>query len=226
MCCTTAMEIADPVSVTPVPPTTPQKQQHHLRRVTFEETSSEGKAASSLSSLCDEDKDSLWYTEAEIEGFRTDARLLCRELRVRSLRPGEEECVRGLEYRTNLARQERKQMTIRCIVKAQYRATNPRQLARVYRKCSRWSIVMSSIVAQNDFCAAYRLGSFQPVPPMKEYPLPFRSKYGGAAAGKRRVNHSVSAANISVINDNNDSCGGAHSEAHRQVRPRMEITGA
>lgn len=222
MCCTTAIEIADPVPVTPVPPTTPQKQQHHLRRVTFQETSSVGNATSSLSSLCDEDIASLWYTDAEIEDFRTNARLLCRKLRAGSKQPREKESLRGLEYRTNLARQERKQMTIRCIVKAQHRATNPHQLARVYRKCTKWSIIVSSIVAQNDFCAAYHLGSFQPVPPMSEYPLPFRTKYGGAAACKRLFNHSVSAATGST---SNDSCGRAHSEAHRQVRPRLGITG-
>ena len=227
------MEIADPVSVTPIPPTIPQKQQHHPRRVRFQDKSSETTSNASLSQSYEVKDCPLWYTDDEIAGFRTDARLLCRELRANSNNCWQEPAaekkeggsLRGLEFRTSLARQERKQMTIRCIIKAQHRATSPQQLARVYRKCSKWTMIASLTVAQNDYCTAYNLGTFLPLPSMLDYPLPFPTKYG---AYKRRVNHQSTSAKKLASNPNN-SCiiiGHAHSEAHRQLQSRVGVGGA
>lgn len=217
------MEITDPVSVTPVPPTIPQKQQHHPRRVRFQDRQVEEATAASFSQSYDEGNCSLWYTDNEIAAFRTDARLLCRELRAsnNSVQSGEEGgSIRGLEFRTSLARQERKQMTIRCIVKAQHRATSSQQLARVYRKCSKWSRIMSLTVAHNDFCSAYNLGTSQPLPAMLEYPLPFRSKYSTC---KRRVNQSAAARKSVIRSSTGNCCTHVQSEAHHQVPSRMGI---
>ena len=202
-------ETFDHASVASAPSVTPTKK--HLRRVRFQEAKSEATDDASLTSLDDDERDLLWYRDTEIERFRTDARLLCRALRRRSLQPGES--LRGLEYRKDIRRQERKQMTIRCIVKAQHRASNPRQLANIYRKCSKWSIMVASAVADNDFYAAYDLGFSCQIPVMAEHPLPFRSKSSGSS--KRTSCASASGHCDSVIASN-------HSQSHRRVRQRTE----
>jgi len=122
------------------------------------------------------DKKTLWYQDCEIDQFRTDARLLCRQARQGIPLPAGES-VRGLEYRSTQHRQQRRQSIVKCIIRAQHRASSPRQLAHVYRRCSKWAIIAAAAMANNDFCEAYDLPRFAcEIPPMADHPLPFRTK--------------------------------------------------
>jgi len=168
-------------------------RQRCSRRVSFHEVLSEATVVS-LSSLAEEEKDQLWYNRGDIDGFRADARNLCRELRRRPLRL--EESVRGLELRTDVQRQARKQMTIRCVLKAQRRYKDPRQVAHIYKKCSAWSTMAAAAVAGNDFYSAYDLAYAFDIPDMAAFPLPVRSSSGDSSSNSATITRKRASASL------------------------------
>ena len=119
-------------------------------------------------------QDEIWYRTSDVEEFRSNARDLCRQLRQDS-NVTTEDSVRGLEYRTSADRQTRKDLTIKCVLKAQTKTSSARTLAYVYHKCNAWTVDAAKVAAASDYSAAYDLpASDAPIPPMANYPLPFR----------------------------------------------------
>ena len=128
--------------------------QHPRRtRVSFHDTRIEMRVVS-LACLSDELRRDIWYSPADIETMRTEARDLCRFLRVNP-RACPEEHTRGLELRISLERQCRKQMTVQGVVEAQRRCTDPAFLASLAQRCSLLPKEMALAQAQKDYCTVY-----------------------------------------------------------------------
>jgi hypothetical protein len=127
---------------------------------------------------------SIWYQASDLEDFRSEARDLCRQLRLdcknsssknnaessssssaAAAAPFEEAKVcslardhatRGLEQRACLERQRRKYLAIKCIVRAQAKlAGNPDRLALLSHKCTHWAAELAVEEAARDFVRAY-----------------------------------------------------------------------
>ncbi|CAB9517589.1 expressed unknown protein [Seminavis robusta] len=145
------------------------------KRVTFRSTRTEVHIES-LALLPDDKKDELWHKDTDIEAFKARERLLCEEIR---LGLSNEQNTRGLELRLCQERQKRKYMIIHAILRAQKRYKDPKQLSNIARKCSVWSKAIAAITAQRDYCELYdpaRLASITPIPPVDNYPLPFKAR--------------------------------------------------
>lgn len=128
--------------------------QHPRRgRVSFHDTRMEVRVVS-LACLSDELRKDIWYTPSDIEGMRTEARDLCRYLRVNP-QACPEEHTRGLELRISLERQCRKQLTVQGVVEAQRRCPDPAFLASLAERCSMVPKEMAIAQAQKDYCTVY-----------------------------------------------------------------------
>lgn len=145
------------------------------RKVHFQDTIIEVHIES-LAALTDAEKEKLWFTETEIEGFKVKARALCEDIK---LGVTEEENTRGLELRLCQERQRRKFMILQAILRAQKRFKDSKHLSNIARKCSVWSKAVAAILAQRDYCLLYepaRISSVPAFPAMGDYPLPFKAK--------------------------------------------------
>ncbi|CAB9519003.1 expressed unknown protein [Seminavis robusta] len=112
----------------------------------------------SLACLSEEMRNDIWYSQSDIETMRTEARDLCRFVRVNPLAyPAEH--TRGLELRISLERQCRKQMTVQGVVEAQRRCADPDALACLAQRCSMVPKEMALAQAQRDYCTAYSSSS-------------------------------------------------------------------
>lgn len=156
------------------------------RRVSFQEGRTEIYVPS-FACLSDEERRQIWHEDIEIEGFKTQTRALCEELKAKQVRG---ESTRGLELRLSQDRQFRKYMVLQAILRAQKRFKDPMQLSTIARKCSAWSNAVAAIEAQRDFCSVYdpsRMASVGNEPSMDDYPLPFKSKVPPKLLQKRPI---------------------------------------
>ena len=122
-------------------------------KVSFHDTRMEVRVVS-LACLSDELRADIWYTPTDIDAMRTEARDLCRYLRVHP-QACPEEHTRGLELRISLERQCRKQLTVQGVVEAQRRSTDPAFLACLAQRCSLVPKEMALAQAQKDYCNVY-----------------------------------------------------------------------
>jgi hypothetical protein len=159
------------------------KSRKQNRYVHFRDTRTEI-SIESLACLSEMEKDELWFTDREIECFKARARALCVDLAGLGaaaivMDDDDNENIRGLELRLCQERQKRKYMIVQAILRAQKRFKDPKQLSYIARKCSVWSKTVAVIVAQRDYCALYQpaqIDSIAGLPPLENYPLPFKAK--------------------------------------------------
>jgi hypothetical protein len=157
------------------------------RRVSFKETCTV-QVVEPRSSLNEEDRKKMWYKPNEIEEFHTEARTLSRKLRALG-DDGADSAYRGLELRVSIERQKRKYMSIQCVVMAQKRFSDPRQLAGLSCRCSQWAAQAARTEAQRDFILAHTevndTTELPQLPALAAFPLPL--KQGRASAKKRCI---------------------------------------
>ena len=153
---------ATSLMVTDGPPLMQQQQQQQQLlqppvnmngRVSFHDTRMEVRIAS-LACLSDELRNDIWYSPSDIEGMRSEARDLCRFLRVNP-QACPEEHTRGLELRISLERQCRKQLTVQGVVEAQRRCTDPAYLACLAQRCSIVPRDLALAQGQRDYSNVY-----------------------------------------------------------------------
>ncbi|CAB9506103.1 expressed unknown protein [Seminavis robusta] len=96
----------------------------------------------------------LWYNRDDIKEFRRQAANLGKRMREDPQSCAKEE-TRGLELRTSLHRQDRKQMIVKRILKAQEDDSTPEDLARIAQQHSIWSRKLALAQAHKDYYAAY-----------------------------------------------------------------------
>lgn len=145
------------------------------RKVSFQECRREIPVPS-FACLSEEERRKIWHVDADIEGFKANARQLVER---QNIGTHQEENLRGLELRLSQERQARKYMILQAILRAQKRCKDPKQLSSIARKCSVWSKTAAIIEAHRDFCSIYdpaRISAISSIPSMDEYPLPFKSK--------------------------------------------------
>ena len=116
--------------------------------------------------------DKVFYTVAELEGFRDEARTACRQFRAatlahKTISGGEEttaanvcslafdEQTRGLESRMCRERQRRRFLANKCIVKAQSKLESPERLSALSIRCTRWAQQLAREEAIRDYQRAY-----------------------------------------------------------------------
>ena len=99
-----------------------------------------------------EQRHSLWYNRDDIKQFRKQAADLSQQLREGS---SVTEYTRGLELRTSLHRQDRKQMIVKRILEAQDDDSTPEELAQIAQEHSIWSRKLALAQAHKDYYAAY-----------------------------------------------------------------------
>jgi hypothetical protein len=165
--------LADPTAAVPAVPGFPMMAapslvfQHPRRsRVSFRDTRMEVRIVS-LACLSDELRSDIWYSPSDIESMRTEARDLCRFLRVNP-QACPEEHTRGLELRISLERQCRKQLTVQGVVEAQRRCTDPAFLASLAQRCSMVPTEVAIAQAQRDYCNVYLNISGPPAPQLQQ----------------------------------------------------------
>jgi len=122
-------------------------------RVSFHDKRMEVRIAS-LACLSDELRNDIWYSPSDIEGMRSEARDLCRFLRVNP-EACPEEHTRGLELRISLERQCRKQMMVQGVVEAQRSCDDPCSLASLAQRCSIVPRDLALAQGQRDYSTAY-----------------------------------------------------------------------
>jgi hypothetical protein len=108
--------------------------------------------STALSSVGMEQRHELWYNREDIREFRRQAASLSQQLRDGS---SVSEYTRGLELRTSLERQDRKQMVVKRILDAQDDDSTPEELAQIAQQHSAWSRKMALAQAHKDYYAAY-----------------------------------------------------------------------
>jgi hypothetical protein len=122
-------------------------------RVSFHDLRMEVRVVS-LACLSEEMRSDIWYSQADIESMRSEARDLCRFVRVNP-QAYPPEHTRGLELRISLERQCRKQLTVQGVVEAQRRCADPCMLASLAQRCSMVPRELALAQAQQDFCFVY-----------------------------------------------------------------------
>jgi hypothetical protein len=126
---------------------------HASNKVSFHDLRMEVRVVS-LACLSEEMRNDIWYSQADIESMRSEARDLCRFVRVNpQVYPPEH--TRGLELRISLERQCRKQLTVQGVVEAQRRCADPCMLASLAQRCSMVPRELALAQAQHDFCTVY-----------------------------------------------------------------------
>jgi hypothetical protein len=100
------------------------------------------------------DRSQLWYNRADIKEFRKEAAAISKRQREQP-NSCRDECTRGLELRTSLERQERKQMIVRRILDAQDNDSDASELAQIAQEHSIWSRKLALAQAHKDYYAAY-----------------------------------------------------------------------
>ena len=135
-------------SQSPVQPTKSKR----LATVHFTETDDIVPITDPASCISDRERKELWYSDQSLDAFKTEVRLLCRRLRVA---PDETESSRGLEHRICLIRQRKKQLALRCVLKAQSKSSCPLFLAAISLKCTEGAKRTALLEASKDFCEAY-----------------------------------------------------------------------
>ena len=124
---------------------------------------------SPLNPLLDRDetdawKEELWYPQDDLTEFRSEARDLCRQMRLWSNNQHEKgRCLlafdpetRGLEQRSCLERQRRKYLSNRFVLKAAWKLNNePDKLAAVCHKINGWATEIAVEEGSRDFQRAY-----------------------------------------------------------------------
>ena len=160
------------------------------KRVSFDETFSVEFAEPLCASLTPQERDSVWYSPAEMESFHSEARRVCRQHRTvcqqgdRSLESAVS--LRGLELRLSSRRQKRKYMTIQCVLMAEQKMHMKQEaLARFAVKCTQWATQAAAVEGQRDFLLAYAADSVKdetlarylpPLPAMTPFPVPLKGQ--------------------------------------------------
>jgi hypothetical protein len=108
----------------------------------------------------------IWYSKNDIKKFRHDAQCLSKRLRDDPQFSADEH-TRGLELRSSLQRQDRKQLVVKKILEAQNEACTKEELAQISLQHSAWSRKLAVAQAHKDFYAAYHpnLSSVLPAMP-------------------------------------------------------------
>ncbi|CAB9506106.1 expressed unknown protein [Seminavis robusta] len=139
---------------------------------------------SSIDSI--EERNQLWYNREDIKEFRRQAASISQQLRDGL---SITEYTRGLELRTSLHRQDRKQMIVKRILEAQEDDSAPEDLARIAQQHSIWSRKLALAQAHKDYYAAYHPNLTSVLPEMpalldchKDMATKKRSLLGGTMA--------------------------------------------
>ena len=127
--------------------------------------------------MTDEERNSIWYNQWELNDFRNRARTLARKHRlVKESRSavnsallidpsGEDQCTRGLEHRISCWRQRNKYLAIHAVLQCQKRlvphlpdtAHSARLLSNISSKFTRSARELALETGQSDFKSAYRI---------------------------------------------------------------------
>jgi len=176
-------------------------EQRRKCRVSFDETCSIAFVEPLKTSLTRQEKDYVWCNPDEMASFVSAARNICHEFTdAHDLNPPV--YVQGLELRRSLQRQERKYMSIQCVLMAQRSGKMTSDvLACFASKCNRWATQVATIQGQRDFLMAAVADSglkgeslcLPPLPKMTPFPVPFKSKAFSVKENntKRRVRQRV-----------------------------------
>lgn len=192
MCCPTTKETTMPANQGATAAQQEQQLSQRLKRSQNRVSFQAEEARSIIEVECfaflrKQEREDVWYTSNDIESFRDIARKTTKKLRksLGVLSYGDHG--RGLEFRTDRERQERKYWTNKVVVKAQHKY-DANYLAKLYKRCSAWTKTAAMMAGSIDFYAAYDIplpSSGFDMPSMTDYPLPFRSS--SSAARKRSV---------------------------------------
>lgn len=177
------------------------------KRVSFNEKCSVEFVEPPRTSLTPQERDTVWYSPAEMESFHSEARRVCRQQRIarqESNRLLESVAsLRGLELRLSSRRQKRKYMTIQCVLMAQQKMHMKQEaLARFAAKCTEWATKAAAVEGQRDFLLAYAADSVKdetlarylpPLPAMTPFPVPLKGQQKRSCASEET---SISARNV------------------------------
>ena len=132
------------------------------RRVSFQEEQDLIPSSSPLDQLdCTEWSTTAWYSPADMETFRAEARAAIRQIRsahhtnARRISMAWDPQTRGLERMTCKERQRRRAMGVQCILQAHAVTDCPEQLAVYANKCSQWVADLAAKEGVRDFLRAY-----------------------------------------------------------------------
>lgn len=158
-------------------------------RVTFHQQGNQVHEIPTALSCIGGDRSQLWYNRMDIQGFRRNAQSLSLQLRQGST---VDDYTRGLELRTSLQRQDRKQLVVKRILDAQDEDSTPDELAIIAKEHSIWSRKLARAQAHKDYYAAYHptLTSVLPEMPAlldchKDVVTKKRSLLGSSMPGRR-----------------------------------------
>jgi hypothetical protein len=189
------------ISMSPVSRVKPNRNAQ--RHVHFDDHDS---VISSTSAMSDEFNSSTWYRVEELEKFRNEARVICREMkyhdelvqyadqgnssdsdsssystissaqRLPSL--ARNSLTRGLEQRTCLERQRRKYLSNRFLLKVAPKLyqENPGKLAELAQKCNAWATDLALEEASRDYTRVYLSEDVDCYPSESLQPIPICRK--------------------------------------------------
>ena len=139
------------------------------------------------SEMPDSYRHELWYQQIDLDEFKNNARILCRQIRdcdavidqpildarIDVALESENHCARGLEHRISLERQRNKFLAMRAVLKAHQRYGSPDKLAVVASKCTAWAKEIALCTGYQDFYQAYNpaLAYLVPSSPSVQFPL-------------------------------------------------------
>ncbi len=141
------------------------------KRVRFAVETEETSSPSPLDRFdTEEEWRSIWYQQEELEQMRSEARELCRQMRIlaeaatslcdpdspRLPTMAKDPLTRGLEQRSCLERQRRKFLANKFIVKAASKLeSEPVKLAAIATRCTGWATDLAVEEAARDYFRAY-----------------------------------------------------------------------
>lgn len=134
---------------------------HSSKHVHFQLEIDVASSSSPLDKLeTEEEWRSMWYELSDLEAFREEARILCKQIDI-SPSPGKpclalDENTRGLEQRCCYERQRRKYLSSRYILRASTQF-EPEKLAAISRKCTAYASDLAIEEAARDYCRAWSL---------------------------------------------------------------------
>jgi small-conductance mechanosensitive channel len=114
-----------------------------------------------------QERHQMWYNKDDIKEFRREAQRLSKRFRDAPQSYVDDDHTRGLELRSSLQRQNRKQMIVKRILEAQQEASTPEDLARIAQQHSEWARKLALAQAHKDYYSAYHptLSPILPVMP-------------------------------------------------------------